>query len=52
MGGGSTETCLQPGPAAVTSVSLDRVHQRLYYSAELDQIDDIGWMRLPALATR
>jgi Tol biopolymer transport system component/DNA-binding winged helix-turn-helix (wHTH) protein len=52
MGGGSTETCLQPGPAAVTSVSLDRVHQRLYYSAELDQIDDIGWMRLPAMATR
>ena len=51
MGGGKPEACRQPGPAAVTRVSLDRIHQRLYYSAEMEQIDDIGWMRLPALAT-
>lgn len=39
--------CLQPGPPAATGVSLDSVHQRLYFSAEQEELADIGWMRLP-----
>ena len=42
------DTCLMTGPLAVTGVSYDAVHQRLYYSAERDEGSDIGWMRLSA----
>ena len=38
-------SCLLPAPLGVTGVSLDRVHQRLYFAAEQEELADIGWMR-------
>jgi Tol biopolymer transport system component/DNA-binding winged helix-turn-helix (wHTH) protein len=45
-------SCLLPAPLGVTGVSLDRVHQRLYFAAEQEELADIGWMRLPTQASR
>ena len=42
--------CLYPKPIELSGVSLDELHQRLYFSAEQDDNSDIGWVRLPALA--
>jgi Tol biopolymer transport system component/DNA-binding winged helix-turn-helix (wHTH) protein len=43
------DTCLLPGPLNVNGVSLDAVHQQLYFSSEKEEASDIGWMHLPRL---
>jgi dipeptidyl aminopeptidase/acylaminoacyl peptidase len=42
--------CLYKPPLALSGVSLDAVHNRLYYSSEKDDNSDIGWLHLPRLA--
>jgi len=46
-GSGEPGTCLLalPKPVAVSGVSLDRVHRRLYFSLAQDMNDDIAFMR-------
>jgi Tol biopolymer transport system component/DNA-binding winged helix-turn-helix (wHTH) protein len=45
-------TCLQADTPGISGVSLGPDGRQLYYSAEQDDTSDIGWMRLPALASR
>jgi Tol biopolymer transport system component/DNA-binding winged helix-turn-helix (wHTH) protein len=49
---GQEGTCLQAEAPGVTGVSLSPDGRQLYYSAEQDDTSDIGWMRLPLLASR
>ena len=42
--------CLYKPQLALSGVSLDVVHNRLYYSSEKDDNSDIGWLHLPRLA--
>jgi len=45
-------TCLQAETPGISGVSLGPDGRQLYYSAEQDDTSDIGWMRLPTLASR
>jgi Tol biopolymer transport system component/DNA-binding winged helix-turn-helix (wHTH) protein len=49
---GQPSRCLHAGKLGVTSFSYDSRRQRLYYSSELADNSDIGWMQLPATSRR
>lgn len=46
---GQPSRCLHVAPLGVTSFSIDEVHGRLYFSSEVEEPSDIGWMQLSGL---
>lgn len=48
----SKPVCLQKGMVEVVGVSLDPIHQQLYFATEQDGNADLGWARLPTTNLR